>query len=196
MLTRRGRLATVAALAALAVASCSSDKQEVVPTTTTTTPPPVTRTTTATAPSAPAVANPLDASDFVARPCTSLTKAQQRQYGITRTERTTLAAAEGESCFFYRTGADRFWVVFSSRISNGLSYRYIEHDRGSWGYWKPTDLDGYPAVAFGNTDPPACFFAVGVSDSLHFWVKASPDEACTESRAVAAAILANIKAAN
>ncbi|MDQ3790449.1 MAG: DUF3558 domain-containing protein [Actinomycetota bacterium] len=184
-------------LAALALTSCNSDKQEVVPTTTSPTPPPATRTTTTTAPSAPAVANPLDASDFEASPCTSLTKAQQQQYGITRTERTTLAATEGESCFFHRPGTDDpIWVVFSSKISNGLTYRYIEHERGSWGYWKPTELDGYPAVAFGNTDPPACFFAVGISDSLHFSVSASTDKTCTESRQVAATILANIEATN
>jgi hypothetical protein len=35
VLTRRGRLTTAAVLAALALTSCNSDKQEVVPTTTT-----------------------------------------------------------------------------------------------------------------------------------------------------------------
>ncbi len=195
MLTRRGRLATVAALAALAVASCSSDKQEVVPTTTTPTPPPVTQTTTPIAPSAPAVANPLDASDFVARPCTSLTKAQQRQYGITRTERTTLAT-EGESCFFHQADDDPYWVAYASEVPAGLSALYRDHARGTWRYWHPTELDGYPALAFGNIDPPACFFGVGVSDSLYFWVSASSDETCVKSRTVASTILANIKAAN
>jgi hypothetical protein len=144
------------------------------------------------------VAHPLDAFDFVDNPCSSLTEEQRRQYGVVSVERTTLAAREGESCFFHREpSSNYFWVGFASKISSGLSYQYIEHAQGQWGYWQPTELDGYPAVAYGNNDPSACFFAVGVSDSLHFWVTTSTDDpTCTESRVIASTVLANIKAVN
>lgn len=186
----------VTMLAVLALTSCDANKE--VTSTTATEPPPPPPTRSATTPPAPPVSDPLDAGDFESDPCTSLTEDQQREFGVTGVERTTLTATEGESCFFVRKPtSDNLLVAFASKISNGLSYRYMERARGSWTYWQPTEVDGYPAVAYGGTEPPSCFFAVGISDSLHFWVAGSKDDTtCTESRTVASTILANIKAAN
>lgn len=197
MITQR-RLLAVTVLAVLVLSGCNTNKQEAIPTTTTRPPLPTTTTTTTPLPSAPAVTNPLDASTFEEDPCTSLTEEQKQQFEISGVERTGLTATEGEACFFQREESDdTLLVVFASRTSNGLTYRYLEHDHGSWTYWQPTEVDGYPAVAYGSTDTPSCIFGVGLSDSLHFWVLgAKTDITCTESRTVASTVLANIKATN
>jgi hypothetical protein len=141
------------------------------------------------------VANPLDASSFVADPCASLSEAQRHEYSITSAERSTLPTG-GETCYFARTPVDSLLVVFSND-PNGLNSLYTRYAHESGFHWQPTKLDGYPAVVFGEKANPDCTFAVGISDSLYFWVKASyDDETCTTSKPVASTVLANIKAAN
>jgi hypothetical protein len=76
------------------VVACNVNKQEAIPTTTTMTPPPRTTTTTSPDPSAPPVTIPLDATDFVDFPCTSLTEEQQRQYRVVDFERTVLGGTD------------------------------------------------------------------------------------------------------
>ena len=175
----------VAALAALALTSCTKDKQDTTPTTTK--PPPTTTGTSSIASSAPPVDHPLDASAFVANPCASLTEEQRRQFNITGTDPGT------ESCFFAVNTTDSFIVAFDS---SGLTSLYETHAQNPLDNWQPAEIDGYPAIAASKDSTSTCRFSVGVSDSLHFYVLMSNDGACADSKTVASAVLANIKAAN
>jgi hypothetical protein len=185
----------------LFLAACNSDKQEAIPTKTTKTwPPVVTFTTTPTGPptTAPPVTQPLDASAYEADPCTSLTDTQKQTFGIDRAEPVNIDI-DGKECYFSR-GADdqrRIWVVFRSNTTIGLSGKYAENAAGAWDYWQPTEVNGYPAVAFDNdAESGHCSFAVGVSDQLYYVVsdEAIPgEERCATARNVATTILENIR---
>lgn len=66
-----------------------------------------------------------------------------------------------------------------------------------WEQWQPTELDGYPALVFGTSDPNECNFAVGLTDTLYFWTTVDDgDKRCPRGRTAAAAVLATIRAAS
>lgn len=167
----------------MALTACDGGNQEVTPTSTTKPPP----TTSSTTLSAPSVANPLDANDFVANPCLSLSEAQQKQYGFTGTD------PGSENCFFTRGTTDSLLVSFDA---GGLKALYETRGPNDFGKWQPTELDGYPAVALIEVDNTDCALAVGISDSLYFTAFVTYDETCADSKKIARTILTNIKAAN
>lgn len=92
-------------------------------------------------------------------------------------------------------------MTYASKATAGLSVRYIEHSRGTWSFWEPAEVEGYPGVAYDTkdddkNDPGYCHFAVGLTDSLFIWVTAvdKPGTAkCSTSKAVATAVTATIK---
>ncbi|MBP2327472.1 hypothetical protein JOF56_007857 [Kibdelosporangium banguiense] len=152
-----------------------------------------------TLPSAPPVPSPLNATVFETEPCRSLTGAQQQQFGL---DSGTVkdAAVEGKSCFYRYPGPmpQAVSVTYASKSTNGLTIRYIEHARGAYKYWEPATVDGYPAAGYDpGIDLQFCSFAVGLTDSLFFWVTA-PDNAgagrCSTAKAVATAVVATIRA--
>jgi hypothetical protein len=167
---------------------------------TTSTPP---RPTTIAA-KAPSVTDPLSTTvNFVTDPCKMLTEAQQKQFALDQA-RVSDIAVEGNSCFFRknRDVKQAVSVTIAQEETDGLSSRYQEHASGTWSYWEPTTVDGYPAVGFdvtygSNPSPESCNFAIGIKDSLYFWVTAddAPGSAnCSAAKDVATAVLATIKA--
>jgi hypothetical protein len=93
-------------------------------------------------------------------------------------------------------------VTFAVKTTAGLGSRYTEYKSGYWSYWQPMEVDGYPAVGFYTTDPAqpdprSCNFAVGIKDSLYFWVTTDAHDGnngCAEARDVATAVLSTVKA--
>jgi hypothetical protein len=204
MNTYRSRCAVVLAALALLTA-CTADKQETPPTTTpaestvsrTTTP----STATGTRTTAPPVTQPLTAGDFGLDPCATLTPTQREALAITDAEFTDLAR-EGAGCDFRRGPDDRATVVFATRVGLGLDRVYAQNSSMTWDYWEPTTIDGYPAVGYNaivDNETTLCNFAIGISDSLYFWVTAAAEndnDRCRTARQVASAILATVKAVN
>jgi hypothetical protein len=88
-------------------------------------------------------------------------------------------------------------VPFADKMTEGLSSRYAEHAAGTWEYWEPATVDGYPAVGYA-TSRGGCDFAIGINDSLYFWVTADDSSSaakCAAAKDVTSAVLATIKAA-
>jgi hypothetical protein len=197
MTTYRSRCAVAVATLALA-AACTADKQEGPPPTTTMPAPSTTAPTGTSLPTAPSVTRPLDAVDYARDPCTSLTTAQRQTLGITEASPGDIAI-EGAECYFSGSSIETIAVVFASNVDSGLSSRYYEHTTGTWAYWQPSELDGYPALAFGTSDPLDCNVAVALTDTLYFWTSAdarTPSERCVTARSAASSVLATIRAAN
>jgi hypothetical protein len=196
MTTYRSRC--VVALATLALAACTASKQEGPPSTTTTPEPSTTTPTSAGVPTAPRVTRPLDPGAYASDPCTSLTTAQRQALGITEARPGDIAI-EGAECYFSGESIETIAVVFAANVDSGLSSRYYENTVGAWAYWQPSELDGYPALAYGNSDPLNCNVAVALTDTLYFWTSAdarTPSERCATARSAAANVLATVKAAN
>ncbi|RSM64478.1 DUF3558 domain-containing protein [Kibdelosporangium aridum] len=198
---RRARITALVLLPVALIAACDGGSDPAPPpvTTTASTPP---TTSTDPAAQAPRVTTPLNADRFIADPCLSLTAAQQQQFGMTRTEKKEFG--EAISCFYgYPNRTPTASVVaYATEVPIGLSYRYAQHARGSYNYWEPTVLDGYPAVGYTASKdtgpgPIYCDFAVGVTDTLFFWVTAddTPGTAkCSTAKDMASTVLSNIKA--
>lgn len=202
------RLVPVTVLAVLSTAlltSCTDDPAPTLPstTTTTTTAPPTPR-------DSPPVRNPLDVRKFVADPCTSLTPEQLTELSLgDRRESTGDDADQSEDGCTYLDldPATRLivYVNYYPDVTDGLEYRYDQHQAGQWVVWNPTEVDGYPAVAFrSKDDPTGCLVDVGLSDTDFFnikyfyyaWVGYDGRDTCAAATNVAAAVLATVKAAN
>jgi Protein of unknown function (DUF3558) len=189
-LTRsRGRaapicLAVTTVVAALTVLSgCGTNQQDATPS--------ETRLSTDLA---PRVDTPLDADAFVAEPCASLSDTQRTALALVSA--TSRDVADGVICE-YRTKSDAEMSVFYSNRPSGLNFVYRMNEGGAWGLWEPTEVDGYPAVAYNLPDhPDLCSVAVGLSDSLYFSANADADSAadrCSTAKSLAAAVLSTIK---
>jgi hypothetical protein len=196
---RRWFAAGVALASLMLLAACTGDKpSDPTPTTATTRPSPPPDP----AREAPPVQNPLDAVAFEGEPCRSLTDAQQKLFGFDSAK--IDHGLEGERCLFLKAKTKQATsVTFASKMTDGLSGRYSEHASGTWNYWEPTVIDGYPAVAFstilsGQPGPDGCNLGVGIKDSLYFWVTVDAHDGgngCAEARDVATAVLSTVKAA-
>lgn len=147
---------------------------------------------------APRVVNPVNATAYLDDSCRSLTAAQRTHFDVTVAERTTLFQSDGESCRFRKSDKSSMWVVFANKHTIGLSYEYAEHDRGAWPFWEPTSSSGFPAVAFNNgPDDNSCTFAIGLTDTLFFWVAAEGKagaQRCAAAKEVAEAVLQTVVA--
>ncbi len=148
----------------------------------------------------PKVADPLDASTFVAAPCTALTSTQLNQLGVNPPGRARgNDGVEEPGCSWHGTGTSVSigWITANP---NGLADSYRGRDREA--YFIETTVDGYPAVFVDRTDGRAtgrCGILVAVSDTMTFYTAENGgqlvgDAACTRAKEVAAAALATVKA--
>ena len=204
----RVRAAAAALITAAALSGCEStppkdDTTSSAPTTTTT-------TTTPRAPAAPAVRDPLDATDFEANPCASLTAAQltELSLGGAHDGNAGNAGQAEDNCTYSDLDPATSLVVYVNYypdVDDGLSGRYLEHEGRQWDVWAPGEIDGYPAVAFRvKADPTACDLDIGLSDTsfvnvrlFYFgWKGYQGSDTCAQVRTVGAAVLATIKAAS
>lgn len=184
------------------IAACDSGADPTPPPVTTTASTPPATTSTDPAAQAPRVTAPLNADRFIADPCLSLTTAQQKQFGMTRTEKKEVGR-DGIGCFYgYPNWTPTASVVaYATNMPTGLSARYAQHARGIYPYWEPTVVDGYPAVGYTaskatDPGPKLCNFAIGLTDTLHFVVTAEdkPGAAqCSTAKEVASAVLTTMK---
>ena len=213
MAARKALLTTTAAAMIAFVVGCDGDTQTQPPTSTTRSSPSTTTTTSNPAlptHGAPRVTDPLDAEAFADKPCTSLTTTQLKPLGLR-------AGYEGHgedfdtsdwSCKHLGFGSARALSVsvnYYPDISTGLSSRYEEHADGEWPQWKPTEVDGYPAVFYSEKEPKPspyeCRLDIGISDTslINIWVlyrsyNRLPDT-CAVAAKAAQAVLSTIKSA-
>jgi hypothetical protein len=151
------------------------------------------------------VADPLDASGFLAEPCTVLSHAQLATFDVSRPgiPTTTGAVAEhaGPYCSWHAATelASTIGVGFITGNKNGLSDIY--RGRDTFGYFIPTTVDGYPAVFADGSDGRVsgrCSLAVGISETQMFRAseqgRLDAQGACDRAQQVAAAALATLKA--
>ncbi|WP_370944843.1 DUF3558 domain-containing protein [Amycolatopsis sp. cg5] len=150
---------------------------------------------------APNVSKPLDASKFVADPCLSLTATQLSSFNSTATGKRNDGV--GVACD-WNLGSDRSVtaeVAYNAALTAGLSHIYAQNAANffSDGYFKPTEISGYPA-AFNNQieDRPAghCSISVGVTDQLFFTISISGrtgTDGCKASENVAKAVVQTIQ---
>jgi hypothetical protein len=151
---------------------------------------------------APPVKKPLDASKYIAAPCSSLTDAQLKDIGNSGLARLS-SDDNGPACNWHLGPSNDTFVGvgYFTSVKTGLSNLYALNDTGWWehGYFEPTELDGYPAAYVSISDnrkDGACGIAVGIRDELMFSidVKGRPgDDGCTAAKNVASLVLKNIR---
>jgi hypothetical protein len=203
----RRRAATAVLITAAVLSGCDSTP----PKDDTTSPAPTTTTTTTSRTlAAPAVRDPLDASDFEADPCTSLTAAQltELSLGDPREGEAGNVNQSEDNCTYADLDPATALIVYVNyypEVDDGLSGRYLEHQGTQWDVWAPTEIDGYPAVAFRvKADPTECDLDIGLSDTsfvnvrlfYYAWKGYAGSDTCAQVRTVGAAVLATIKAAS
>ena len=201
----RWRATTAVLITAAALASCdSTPPPDNTPTTTTTT------TTTSRTLAAPAVRDPLDASAFETDPCSSLTAAQLTQLSLGGAHDGNAGNADQaeDNCTYTDLDPATELIVYVNYypdVDDGLSGRYLEHQGRQWDVWAPSEIDGYPAVAFREkADPTACSLDIGLSDTSYVnvrlfyygWKGYQGSDTCAQVRSVGEAVLATIKAAS
>jgi hypothetical protein len=202
----RRRAAIAALITATALSGCdSTPPPDNTPSTTTTT-----TTTTSRVLAAPAVQDPLDASDFEKDPCTSLTAAQLTELNLGEAHEGKAGNADQslDNCTYFDPDPAIDLIVYVNYypdIEDGLSGRYLEHEGQQWDVWAPTEVDGYPAVSWRfKADRTACNLDIGLSDTSYVnvrlfyfaWKGYAGSDTCAQVRTVGEAVLATIKAAS
>lgn len=150
---------------------------------------------------APRVADPLDASAFVAAPCSTLTAAQLQTFAVNPPGNARGEESGTPGCTWLGEGGS-IGIGWLTSNKHGLSDTY----RGGAelnAYFIETTVDGYPAVFADSIDSRAdgyCGIVVGVSDSLTFYATESgrldAEGACARAKQVATAAIATIREAN
>lgn len=159
----------------------------------------------------PKVAQPLDPSKFLAKPCDLASKDFLTSHGYDPQGKplTGSSAVAGPSCSWdmpgFKGGLQVIVVTANQELgTGGLKGRYDLHQRDPGGYYEPVEIGGYPA-AFDDTQDlrpdGKCAISVGIADDLIFAVVGSdffdnPQKACTEAEAMAADVLETLKGAN
>ena len=202
-------LAAIATVSAMALAACDSEPTSPPTSTPTTTSSPVPSTPTDPENQAPKVRNPLDIKEFIDDPCRSLTPAQLTELQLVDPKENLGGAYESEVGCGYNLGPTidmTAYVNYFPRIKNGLTYIYTDHRPATPSpYWTPTEIDGYPAVVRAPLkDRTRCHVDVGISDTTFFdvtyyyynWDHWDGRDTCAAAKAIATAVLTNIKAAN
>jgi hypothetical protein len=145
----------------------------------------------------PQVDSPLDASSFVAAPCTSLTDEQRTAFNVGAGKPHGGGNLPPGCGWFGDDGA--VGVGWLEQNENGLADTYLRRDEDA--YFVETEVDGYPGVFTDLTDgrpSGRCGVVVAVSDTMTFYasVNAGPvgDAACDKAKQVAAAILDTVRA--
>ncbi|PXY33808.1 DUF3558 domain-containing protein [Prauserella flavalba] len=160
----------------------------------------------------PPVANPLDASAYLDRPCDLVP--QNVMDGLSYTEpgnaltaeENSTAALSGPGCGWNVRGRGQS-VVVGIQTGNqqdgigGLQGIYDAYQDGQFEYYEPTTVGDYPA-AFSDIsdkrDRGSCAMYVGIADDLTYSVYAGPytddpDEACPVAEQVAGAVIDTLK---
>lgn len=206
-------LAMMAVCSAALLAACDSEAQPPDPrpsTTSTTTSPPTSSTPVDPAKQAPKVRSPLDDTEFVADPCRSLKTPQLTELGLTdpRRNRGDGAYESKDGCGYSDLDPETdllAYVNYYPEITNGLSNVYASGWAIPSPTHNPTEIDGYPAVIISPTeDKTRCHVNVATSDTTYFdvtyyyynWDDWDGRDTCAVATSMAAAVLANMKAAN
>ncbi|HEX6359726.1 DUF3558 family protein [Actinophytocola sp.] len=153
---------------------------------------------TSTKNEAPKVAVPLDASAFLAEPCTSLTSAQLSSFTVNPPGRPHTEPGPGCGWFGAAQSVAVSWLLGNE---GGLSDTY--RGRELEAYFEPTMVEDYPGVFVDANDNRAtghCGIVVGVSDTLAFYAtvasRLDAEGSCALAKQVAAAAIATVKEAN
>lgn len=206
----RYRLFALAVTTALLVA-CGNETSPPPRPSPTTSSPTLTTTTFTPPPDVPRVTNPLDGNTFEQNPCSSLTPAQRNQLKLDDGD---VGSGDNydqadDNCTYEDLDPSTKLIVYINYYLDedwtGLTSRYAEHTDGRYPRWEPTTLDGYPAVIFhtNSGEPADCNLDVGISDTTVFNVKVfyyrwqgwTGQDPCVQTKAIASAVLATIKAA-
>lgn len=134
---------------------------------------------------APTVATPLNASAFLANPCSALTISQLTAITLTDLHTLPNSTAGNPLCTWVdQSSSDSVGVDWMPSATDGLSQVYAQ--RPSQGYFVPTTVGHYPAVYADFADLRAqgtCSLNVGVSNTLYFFVKYDSEQAATRQQA-------------
>jgi hypothetical protein len=153
---------------------------------------------------APRVANPLNATRFLPKPCEVLTPAQLQTLELPAPRKSDtdspLAKAAGPSCLWQNSDTrSTVGVALMSGNKNGLSDTYSVPERWAKGYFEPTEVDGYPAVFNDSGDfrgQGDCQITVGITDTLAFSASESgrlKERSCDRAKQVAAMVIQTIR---
>lgn len=162
------------------------------------TPPSAASSSSASGAVAPAVKTPLSVSKFAADPCAALTQQQLAALGST-TPGNRNDLPPSVACHFELGGGAGVGVTFYPTITTGLTWMYEKRAAGDYGFFEPSEVDGFPAVQMDIADLRArgnCGMAVGVSNEAFFDVHIQGPagrDACKAATNVAKAVLATIK---
>ncbi|SDD44769.1 Protein of unknown function [Actinokineospora iranica] len=148
----------------------------------------------------------IDATKYLAAPCTVLTPEQLAPFEVNLTGEPVTSGSTfevvGPSCSW--EPVDRkgdFNLLFADKNEYGLSDYYREKKR--WAFFEPIEVGGYPAAYFdtGSKDLRGqgfCSIVVGLTDTLAFSVSRQNGpgpRACDQVRDMAAAALTTMKGA-
>lgn len=196
---------TIVSSALLALTACSGDgPTTILPTNAGTTPSAPSRG--ATQPSAPAIPEPLEPTDLVDDPCSSLTPEQTADLGVNGQGTETRVTTDGLKGCDWKFGANLEWKIQVAYVTpnskNGLQNEYDQHAAGAFdgGYFEPMSVAGYPGV-FSNvadTRPDGrCDLGVGINNETLLTVAVTGDagkDNCRAASNVAERIIATINA--
>jgi hypothetical protein len=170
-------VAIALSVAAIALTGCTTTEAgTAIPVQDPPEPPATSSTKSATA--APTVAEPLDASRYVADPCAILTPEKLASYGMNRTGKPDAPSTTtdfGEPSCLWHGNAQSFNVAVSWLTSNnhGLADTYDLQESETWDYFEAIEVEEYPAVFNYFSDDPQygnCHVTVGISDRLVYTV--------------------------
>ncbi|MFC0114195.1 DUF3558 domain-containing protein [Kibdelosporangium aridum] len=155
---------------------------------------------------APAVTDALDASKYLAQPCSTLSTSQLMSLKLPAQGEadTTSAIATnvGPSCSWKDSNVAYYLhLTFMVGNKNGLADFYRGNHEGRFkGYWIETTVDDHPAVyqsARDNRQSGECDLAIGISDTLTFRTNVQSREgerSCDQAKQAASLVLQTLKA--
>ncbi len=187
-----------AALLIATLAACDSGGGDSRPTTTT----PATASFPTDGMRRPVIPNPLDATAFLKKPCTSLTPDQHEKFKLDGGK--VGESAEGSpKCVYSHAGDGVVWEIVYGTGQGGRLHAPAEVRLQPGVRWVTEILDNYPAIAEYYVDdsvsaenPPRCVYMVGLNDEVAFGVvvrSAEGGQECTVGRQIATDVLSNIK---
>jgi hypothetical protein len=156
------------------------------------------------------VVDPLDDTEFVADPCSSLTPTQLTELQlIDPMENRGDNAYESEVGCAYRIDPAIdvvAYVNYYPDVTTGLSYLYANHvpEPTPSPSWTPTTINGHPAVSSIVKHKTTCQVYVGTSDTTFFEITYyyynaydwDGRDTCAAAISIAGAVLTTMKAAN
>lgn len=149
---------------------------------------------------APRIAHPLDASRFIAAPCSALTAADLAGLHVINPVNSGAdRIPAGVLCAWAGSPGGDISIGWETVITNGLSNLYSR--RSTIAYWQPLTISGYPAAygdAVGDSRSRGnCVINVGVSDQLYFNAEfsdpANAGSSCVLAAQVATDVIRNLE---